>query len=112
MVARLRFAPTLMYMHFCRKRNCLLAACVGSALLASPAMAQLRAFGEAEGYGAVATGGRGGTIYHVTNLNDSGPGSFRDAVSASNRIVVFDVGGEIKLLSGIGAQSNLTIAGQ
>src|SRR3954471_5131662 len=112
MVARLRFAPTLMYMHFCRKKGCLLAACVGSALLASPAMAQLRAFGEAEGYGAVATGGRGGTIYHVTNLNDSGPGSFRDAVSASNRIVVFDVAGEIKLLSGIGAQSNLTIAGQ
>src|SRR5205809_7804958 len=96
----------------CRNKRALVLGCLGSALLATPAMAQLRAFGEAEGYGAVATGGRGGTIYHVTNLNDSGAGSFRDAVSASNRIVVFDVGGEIKLLSGIGAQSNLTIAGQ
>src|SRR5438094_8970175 len=112
MSVRRRRASTPMYMHFCRKKSCLLAACVGSALLASPAAAQLRAFGEAEGYGAIATGGRGGTIYHVTNLNDSGAGSFRDAVSASNRIVVFDVAGEIKLLSGIGAQSNLTIAGQ
>jgi len=95
-----------------RHRRSLLLACLGSAISAVPVSAQLRAFGEAEGYGAVATGGRGGTIYHVTNLNDSGVGSFRDAVSASNRIVVFDVGGEIKLLSGIGAQSNLTIAGQ
>src|SRR5205085_3296143 len=79
---------------------------------ASPAMAQIRAFGEAEGYGAVATGGRGGTIYHVTNLNDSGAGSFRDAVSASNRIIVFDVGGVINLSSAVSAKSNLTIAGQ
>src|SRR5438874_4305468 len=94
------------------RRARVLLACVASALATSPAIAQLRAFGEAEGYGAVATGGRGGTIYHVTNLNDSGTGSFRDAVSVSNRIIVFDVGGEIKLLSGIGAQSNLTIAGQ
>ena len=75
-------------------------------------MAQLRAFGEAEGYGAVATGGRGGTIYHVTNLSNSGSGSFRDAVSASNRIIVFDVGGVINLSSAVSAKSNLTIAGQ
>ena len=76
------------------------------------AYAQLRAFPEAEGFGAYATGGRGGTVYHVTNLNDSGPGSFRDAVSASGRIVVFDVGGWINLASPVSVKSNITIAGQ
>ena len=51
-------------------------------------------------------------MYHVTNLNDSGSGSFRDAVSAGNRIVVFDVGGYISLSSAVSVKSNLTIAGQ
>jgi hypothetical protein len=51
-------------------------------------------------------------VYHVTNLNDSGTGSFRDAVSASNRIIVFDVGGYINLSTAVSAKSNLTIAGQ
>jgi hypothetical protein len=60
----------------------------------------------------MATGGRGGTVYHVTNLNDSGPGSFRDAVSHSNRIVVFDLGGNIDLSSAVTVSSSLTIAGQ
>src|SRR5262245_25979325 len=94
------------------KKQAQILACVGAALATAPAFAQLRAFGEAEGFGATATGGRGGTIYHVTNLNDSGAGSFRDAVSVSNRIVVFDVGGVINLSSAISAASNLTIAGQ
>jgi hypothetical protein len=48
----------------------------------------------------------------VTNLNDTGTGSFRDAVSAGNRIVVFDVGGYIVLKSPVSVKSNLTIAGQ
>jgi len=70
------------------------------------------AFPGAVGFGAVATGGRGGSVYHVTNLNDSGAGSFRDGVSAGHRIVVFDVGGYIRLSSPVSAKSNLTIAGQ
>ncbi len=70
------------------------------------------AFPGAVGFGRVATGGRGGTIYHVTNLDDSGTGSFRDAVSAGPRIIVFDVGGYINLSTPISAKSDLTIAGQ
>lgn len=55
--------------------------------------AALPAFPGAEGFGANAVGGRAGTVYAVTNLNDSGAGSLRDAVSAKHRIVVFAVGG-------------------
>ena len=51
-------------------------------------------------------------MYHVTTLSDGGPGSFRDAVSKENRIVVFDVGGYISLNSAVSAQGNITIAGQ
>jgi hypothetical protein len=70
------------------------------------------AFPGALGFGKNATGGRGYPVYHVTNLNDTGTGSFRDAVSAGNRIVVFDVGGYIVLKSPVSVKSNLTIAGQ
>jgi hypothetical protein len=78
-----------------------------SGAAAAPAVA----FPGAVGYGAAATGGAGGTTYHVTNLNDSGSGSFRDAVSASNRIVVFDVAGYVKLASAVSVKSNITIDG-
>ena len=74
--------------------------------------AQQLAFPGAEGFGRFATGGRGGTIYHVTNLNDSGTGSLRDAVSQPNRIVVFDVAGVIYLKSGLSFAGNLTVLGQ
>jgi hypothetical protein len=71
------------------------------------------AFPGAEGYGRNATGGREGEIYRVTNLNDEGEGSFRDAVSKPNRIIVFDVAGIIKLsATPIVLQSNQTILGQ
>lgn len=77
-----------------------------------PGIAQLPAFKGAEGFGATATGGRGKDVYHVTNLKDDGPGSFRDAVSKAGRIVVFDIGGIIKLDSRVNVMSDITIAGQ
>lgn len=80
--------------------------------ITADAASTLLAFPGAVGAGKYATGGRGGEVYHVTNLNDSGTGSFRDAVSKSNRIVVFDVSGTIELESNILCQSNITIAGQ
>jgi len=81
-------------------------------VIIATAKAQITAFPGAEGFGRFATGGRGGTVYHVTNLNDSGAGSLRDAVSKPNRIVVFDVGGVIKITSRIVIQKNIYIAGQ
>ena len=90
----------------------LAAAALSTAILAPAAHAQVLAFPGAEGFGAFATGGRGGTVYHVTNLNDSGAGSFRDAVSQSNRIVVFDVGGVINITSQLVFSNNITVAGQ
>lgn len=74
--------------------------------------AQIPAFPGALGFGANVTGGRGGTVYHVTTLADSGTGSFRDAVSHSGRIIIFDVGGYVKLNSAVSCSGNLTIAGQ
>jgi len=70
------------------------------------------AFPGAEGFGRFASGGRGGEMVHVTTLDDAGAGSFRDAVSKPNRIVVFDVGGIIRLKSNIAVSSDLTLAGQ
>ena len=74
--------------------------------------AQQLAFPGAQGWGRFATGGRAGTVYHVTNLNDSGAGSLRDAVSQPNRIIVFDVAGVIKISSRLVFKNNLYVAGQ
>lgn len=84
---------------------CMLMVCTASA-------DELVAFPGAQGFGRLATGGRGGTVYHVTNLKDSGTGSLRDAVSQPNRIIVFDVAGVIKISGRLVLKSNLTIAGQ
>ncbi|HVT91145.1 MAG TPA: hypothetical protein VHD56_19990 [Tepidisphaeraceae bacterium] len=71
------------------------------------------AFPGAEGFGALTPGGRGGTVYEVTNLNDSGPGSFRDAVSEAHRTVIFRVSGTIDLQKPlIIDQPFITVAGQ
>ena len=85
-----------------------------AAMMAVIAIAQEQApaFPGAEGHGRYVTGGRGKTVVHVTNLNDSGTGSFRSAVSSSNRIVVFDVGGIIELKSDLNIKANITILGQ
>ena len=82
------------------------------ASLAQTVSAQQLAFPDAKGWGRFATGGRNGSVYHVTNLNDSGTGSLRDAVSQPNRIVVFDVSGVIKISSRITFAKNLYVAGQ
>ncbi|MGH7953376.1 MAG: pectate lyase family protein [Limisphaerales bacterium] len=70
------------------------------------------AFPGAEGFGALATGGSGGDFFHVTSLEDSGPGTFREAVSQPHRMIVFDVGGIIHLKSNVTCASDLTILGE
>lgn len=81
--------------------------------LATARLLAISAFPGAEGAGANAQGGRGGTVYHVTNTNDSGAGSLRTGVSVANRTIVFDVSGTINLLTDLKiTAANLTIAGQ
>jgi hypothetical protein len=76
------------------------------------AQAQPPAFPGAEGFGATATGSRGKPVVLVTNLQDDGAGSFREAAQRSNATILFAVSGVIHLKSNMNLGSNLTIAGQ
>ncbi len=81
----------------------------------SAADTSLLAFPGAEGFGRYTQGARSVAkpeVYHVTNLDDSGAGSFRDAVSKSGRIIVFDVAGTINIKSPLVVKGNNTILGQ
>ena len=70
------------------------------------------AFPGAEGYGAHTTGGRGGKVILVTNLDDAGVGSFRAAAEMKGkRIIVFTVSGTIHLETKLSIKSDATIAG-
>ena len=97
---------------FSKTRNLL----IGFILAGTGAYAQQLAFPGAEGFGRFAKGGRGGKVYEVTSLADSGPGTLREAVDAypgEPLTIVFKVGGIINLQSEIKIKrSNLTIAGQ
>lgn len=89
-----------------------------SLLAILPATAQIPAFPGAQGFGAYATGGRGGDVYYVTNLNASGAGSLRNGVETApsiGRTIVFAVSGYIPLPGGIAfrmVRNKITIAGQ
>lgn len=90
--------------------------------ICSPVMTATPAFPGAEGAGSMASGGRGGQVYIVTNTNRDGPGSLADAVSRPDRFVVFATSGIIDLSEtrdGVArgsklviSQPNITIAGQ
>lgn len=84
---------------------------LGLLLFLQPALCLL-AFPGAEGFGRNAVGGRQGSVYVVTNLNDTGAGSLRDAVSQSDRIIIFAVGGVINIKDRVVVSKRVSILGQ
>ncbi|MDE6511690.1 MAG: hypothetical protein K2L00_06325, partial [Muribaculaceae bacterium] len=97
------------------KRLALGACSLAIAAGVSAADTALLAFPGAEGFGRYTLGARAvqnPEVYHVTTLDDSGAGSFRDAVSKSGRIIIFDVAGTINIKSPLVVKGNNTILGQ
>lgn len=102
--------PVILLLHL----TCLLSCAQSKSVIELvPSADEAIAFPEAEGFGKYTTGGRGGKVYLVLNLNDDGPGSLREAVSKKDpKIVVFAVSGTIHLESPLSIKGNTTIAGQ
>jgi len=93
-------------------RRSSIAAALAALSLAPGVAAALPAFPGAEGFGAIATGGRGGSVIKVTTLNATGPGSLQEAIDAPGpRIIVFEVSGVIDGDITI-THGDVTIAGQ
>jgi pectate lyase len=93
-------------------RRSSIAVVIAALSLAPGVVAALPAFPGAEGFGAIATGGRGGSVIKVTTLNATGPGSLQEAIDAPGpRIIVFDVSGVIDGDITI-THGDVTIAGQ
>lgn len=90
----------------------LLAGCISQQKMVAQSSTPI-AFPTAEGFGKFTTGGRGGKVFVVSNLNDKGAGSFREAVEAKEkRIVVFGISGTIHLETKLVIKGDITIAGQ
>jgi pectate lyase len=107
---RKKVGSFLWFLNICYLMSC---AQQKMALLTDEHLQETIAFPGAEGFGKFTTGGRGGKVYIVTNLNNNGPGSLRDAVSKKEpMIIVFAVSGTIHLESPLSIKANKTIAGQ
>ena len=79
-----------------------------------PVYSQIPAFPGAEGWGMYSVGGRGGKVIFVTNLNDNGPGSLREAIQHKGaRTLIFRISGTVELASPLTIKNDsITIAGQ
>jgi len=97
-----------------RARIIAVSLCCAFFIAGTGAGGEVPAFPGAQGFGLTTSGGRGGQVLEVTNLNDHGPGSLREAINATGpRTVIFRVSGTINLDTEIEIRNpNITIAGQ